>query len=201
MPAPLLVFGIAILALWAFTETEQERPRAKAKRRKRVSYRNKTYVIFDGDTDMWAYAYMKGWKTNENIDFNFHDAHDLQKVTDRASEETVKKALRERMATAKQVIVLIGENTKNLYKFVRWELELALEKNLPIVAVNLNDKRTMDAERCPPIIHDEYTVHVPFKMKIIQYALDNFPGEYANADKTAGGARHYNDSVYKSLGL
>jgi hypothetical protein len=30
-----------------------------------MSYRNKTYVIFDGDNDMWAYAYMKGWKANE----------------------------------------------------------------------------------------------------------------------------------------
>jgi len=29
-----------------------------------MSYRNKTYVIFDGDNDMWAYSYMKGWKAN-----------------------------------------------------------------------------------------------------------------------------------------
>ena len=27
-----------------------------------MSYRNKTYVIFDGDKDLWAYAYMLGWK-------------------------------------------------------------------------------------------------------------------------------------------
>jgi len=56
-----------------------------------MSYRNKTYVIFDGDNDMWAYAYMKGWKQNENIDFDFHDAHDLNVITDRASEESVKR--------------------------------------------------------------------------------------------------------------
>jgi len=47
---------------------------------------------------MWAYAYMKGWKKNEHIDFNFFDAHDLRSLTDRASEETVKHHLRERFA-------------------------------------------------------------------------------------------------------
>ena len=31
-----------------------------------MAYRNKTYVAFDGDNDMWAYAYMKGWKQNDS---------------------------------------------------------------------------------------------------------------------------------------
>lgn len=66
-----------------------------------MSYRNKTYVIFDGDNDMWAYAYMKGWKSNENVDFNFFDAHDIRRVTAQASEEAVKRTLRQRFANAK----------------------------------------------------------------------------------------------------
>ena len=32
-----------------------------------MSYRNQTYVIFDGDNDLWAYAYLKGWKQSEHI--------------------------------------------------------------------------------------------------------------------------------------
>ena len=78
-----------------------------------MSYRNKTYVIFDGDEDMWAYRYKRGWKANENIDFNFFDAHDLKPLTDRAGEDTVKRRLRERLGDTKQAIVLIGEKTKN----------------------------------------------------------------------------------------
>jgi len=166
-----------------------------------MSYRNKTYVIFDGDNDMWAYAYMKGWKENDNIDFNFYDAHDIRPLTDRASEETVKQRLRERMASAKQAIVLIGENTKNLFRFVRWEMELSLKKNIPIIAVNLNDKRRMDSDHCPSIIRDEYVVHISFKMKIIKYALDNFPTEYNDRDSEKKGDRYYKDEVYKELGL
>lgn len=166
-----------------------------------MSYKNKTYVIFDGDEDMWAYGFMKGWKNNDNIDFNFFDAHDLKPLTQNASEETIKKRLRERFSNAKQVIVLIGEKTKNLYRFVRWELDTALRLDLPIVAVNLNNERKMDPDRCPPIIRDTYTVHVSFKLKIIKYALDNFPSEFHKRNVNDGGNRIYNDSVYEGLGL
>ena len=166
-----------------------------------MSYRNKTYVIFDGDNDLWAYAFMKGWKENENIDFNFYDAHDIRPLTDRATEETIRERLRERMASAKQVIVLVGEQTKNLYKFVRWEIDLAMKKDLPIVVVNLNGKRGHDPDLCPTILKEHYAAHVAFKMKIIQYALDNFPDEYDKRDKSATGPRYYNDSIYTKLGL
>jgi len=166
-----------------------------------MSYRSKTYVIFDGDNDIWAYAYMKGWKQNEHIDFDFYDAHDLKPLTFSASDETVYARLRERMINTKQAVGLIGEKTKNLFKFVRWELELTLKKDIPLIAVNLNNKRQCADERCPAIIHDEYVVHVPFKAKILQYALDRFPTEHAARDGTQKGPRYYNDEIYRQLGL
>ncbi len=167
-----------------------------------MSYKNKTYVIFDGDTDMWSYSYMKGWKKNQNVDFNFHDAHDINRLTNQAqSEQYIKSKLTERFKSAKQVVVLIGEKTKNLYRYVRWELEVTQDLDLPIIAVNLNDKRRQDIDRVPPIIRDRYVVHVPFKMKIIKYALDNFPDEYHRRDRDVSGPRQYNDSVYKKLDL
>jgi len=166
-----------------------------------MSYRNKTYVIFDGDNDMWAYGYMKGWNQSDHIDFNFHDAHDLRPLTDRASEETIRGRLRERFSNSKQAIVLIGDKTRYLYKFVRWEIETVLDLDWPIIGVNLNGSRRYDLERCPPILRDRYVAHVPFKAKIIQFALDKFPGEYAKRDRSAGVNRHYDDTIYSQLGL
>jgi hypothetical protein len=78
----------------------------------RMSYRNKTYVIFDGDNDRWAYSYMNGWKSNEKMDFNFHDAHDIGPLTDRASDETIKTRLRDRFSNAKQGSFLLGRKRK-----------------------------------------------------------------------------------------
>lgn len=46
-----------------------------------MSYKDKTYVVFDGYNDKWAYARMKGWKASENIDFDFEDAHEVYSMT------------------------------------------------------------------------------------------------------------------------
>ena len=42
------------------------------------------------------------------------------------------------------VVLLVGPSTRHLYRFVRWELDVALELDLSIVAVNLNGKRFME---------------------------------------------------------
>lgn len=105
-----------------------------------MAYRNKTYVVFDGSKDIWAYRYMRGRQSLPTVDFDFYDAHDLgSELTPRASEETIKRCLRTRFSSAKVVVVLIGSSTRYKYRFVRWELDVALELDLPIVAVNLND--------------------------------------------------------------
>lgn len=167
-----------------------------------MSYRNKTYICFDADTDIWYYNAMKGWKENKKIDFNFHNAHDLNNLRDGSSEETIKRKLKERMKETKVLIVLIGENTKNLYRFVRWEQEIALEMDLPIIAVNLNKKRDLDPLLCPPIIRDKLAIHIPYGIKIIKYALDNWQEEH-NQHKKKGeiSAYHYIPKVYTDLGL
>lgn len=165
-----------------------------------MGHEDTTYVVFDGDNDYWAYARMKGWKVLENIDFDFNDAHDINRLRDTSSEETVKRKLRERFRNAGQIIVLIGEKTKNLYRYVRWELEVALNLDLPIIAVNLNGKRSIDYDFCPPIIRDEDVVHISFKMRIIKHALDNFPNYY-NTSEDELGSMYYRDEVYNDLGI
>lgn len=169
-----------------------------------MSYRDPTYVIFDGDEDNWAYRFMRGWKANENVEFDFRDAHDIGSMTSRAeNEDYVKRQLRDRMSKSSAVVLLVGEKTKNLYKYVRWELELALDLGFPIIVVNLNDKRRMDPERCPAIVRDACAVHIPFKMRAIKHALDNWTGEFRRLDTKAksAGARHYNDDTYRNMGL
>ncbi len=169
-----------------------------------MSYRNKTYVAFDGDNDIRYYRMMQAWKNNDNIDFNFYDAHDLNSARDTSTEESIKSQLRERMANAKQMILLVGENTKYLRKFVPWEIELARKKDIPIIVVNLNKNRTYDKNLCPSVIKDGiYTINVSFEMKIIKYALDYFPDIYDKKknDESYDHTYHYKDSVYEELGL
>lgn len=167
-----------------------------------MAYKNRTYVCFDGDNDIQYYNLMKAWKQNDNTGFNFYDAHDINNALDTSTEETIKGKLKERMNNSKVLVVLIGEHTKNLYKFVRWEIETAISMNLPIIAVNLNKLKKIDDNNCPPIIRDTLAVHIPFGAKIMQYALENWPdSHYSYMKDGKTGAYRYNDSVYQTLGI
>lgn len=164
--------------------------------------RDRIYTVFDGDSDIHYFYLMKAWTNNDNFDFEIKDAHDLNYAKDTSLEESIKAQLRTRLQGSKAMILLVGEKTKYLYKFVRWELEYALNNNLPIIAVNINGKRDRDIDRCPAIIRDELVVHVSFNHKIIKYALDNWPASYQRL-KASGekNARYYPDNIYKSLSL
>jgi len=160
-----------------------------------MSYRNKTYVCFDADTDVNYYNAMKGWRADKNMDFNFHNAHDLTNLGDESSEDMMKRKLKEIMNNTTALIVLIGENTKNSQNFAHWEQDIAIEMELPIIAVNLNGKTQRDMELCPSIIKDELAIHIPFSMKKIQYALDNWPSLHSlNKNDGKTGPYYYNES-------
>jgi len=161
-----------------------------------------TYVIFDGDKDRYAFAYMRGWKANDRVEFDFEDAHDIGVMTPRAQDESyVKSELRKRMQASQQVLVLVGESTKNLRKYVGWEIDLALKLALPIIVVNLNGKRVMDAEFCPVSLRTGYIAHIEYKRAIIKHALENFPNEFAGRNRAETTSRFYGDDIYRRLGI
>src|SRR5665213_2664692 len=110
-----------------------------------MAYRNKTYIAFDGDEDIRYYRLMTAWKAHDGFSLNFQDAHDLNTARDSSQEESIKRQLRERFANSKLLVVLIGEKTRLLTKFVKWEMEAALKLGLPIIGVNLNGSRARDA--------------------------------------------------------
>jgi len=123
---------------------------------------------------------MKGWKENEHVKFDFYNAHELNPIRV-FNEDNIKRNLRERLKNTKLMIVLIGEKTRYLYKYVRWEIERALEMDIPIVAVNLNKRNRIDLVRCPPILRGKPVVHIPYKKDCILYAMTHWIGYYQTA--------------------
>jgi len=167
-----------------------------------MAYTNKTYIAFDADSDIHYYRLMQAWKQNDNTNFNFYDAHDLTNLMPWSSEETIKASLQERLRSTKVFILLVGEKTKYLHKFVRWEIEQAIKRDLPIIVVNLNGARYKDEDLCPAILDDELAVHVSFNQKIIDKALNEWESihsAYKKEGKT--GPYRYNEETYKALGL
>jgi hypothetical protein len=143
-----------------------------------MAYRNKTYICFDADIDMNYYNLLKAWSANEKIELEFHNSHDLNTIMPWSSEDTIKRNLRERMKNTKLLVVLIGEKTKNLFKYVRWEIELALNMDMPIIAVNLNKVNGLDDLRCPPILKDKTVVHIPFTQEAMIHAMNHWDEQY-----------------------
>ncbi|MGP9816810.1 molecular chaperone Tir [Glutamicibacter sp. BW80] len=169
-----------------------------------MSYRNKTYVAFASE-DISSYRLVEAWRGNKNIDFNFFDAHDLFVARDTSRPETIKRNLRERMKNAKQIVLLGSAAAKKKggdgVSFLAYELQVALELNLPIVVSHLDGSRKGNSANYPkPLVEaDHYTISVSFQPKIIQYALDNYASTYSASTTT--GERIYNASVYTDLGL
>lgn len=168
-----------------------------------MGYRNKTYVAFDGDNDIHYYRLMTAWKQHDGMTFDFYNAHDLNRAYDSSMEESIKRQLRERLLSSKEFILLIGERTRYLTKFVLWEIEQAMSLSLPIICVNLNGLRQMDTNRCPPILQDKLAIHISFNAAIMEHALENWPSyhETYKRDSVKIMPYYFVSEIYGKVGL
>lgn len=169
-----------------------------------MSYRNKTYVAFASE-DIRMYRLMEAWRDNDNIDFDFYDAHDLFVALDTSQPDTIKRNLRERMKNAKQVVLLGSGNAKKKgsdgTSFLAHEVKVMMEFRLPVVVANLDGDRNIDRNFIPaPLLDaDYYTLSVSFQPAIIRFALDNYAPAFASSGKT--GPHYYKADVYTQLGI
>ena len=169
-----------------------------------MAYRNKIYVCFDADEDMDYYNLLKAWNKNENFDFLMYNAHELNNLRDGSKEQTIKRKLKERLDNSKLMIVLIGKNTKYLYKYVRWEIEQAIELDIPIIAVNIvkdsdgKYNRKLDDTNCPKILKETMALHVAFREKILSKAIEEWPSAYKDPKYLY---YYYEDYVYRTFGI
>ena len=151
----------------------------------------RTFIGFSS-TDIRYFRMMLAWKANTNIDFNFSSCQ-LQSAINSQIETYIKQLVRQRITMASKYALLIGQDTRYKYKYVRWEAEVAIEKGCTIIGVNLDGSRKMVQHTCPPIIRDIGTMFVPFSPKIVAHAI-------ANYKMHKDGNWEYKDSVYKQLG-
>ena len=116
----------------------------------------------------------------------------------------IKKQLAIRMANSKIFVLLLGEKTKYLTRFVKWEVEHAIRLGLPIIVVNLNGKRGIDSERMPKWLSGYLCVSCSFNSKILQYSLENWEKKHIEFIRKAEKKdKHYYwiNAVYSKLGL
>jgi hypothetical protein len=151
----------------------------------------RTFVGFSS-TDLHFYRLMQAWKAHDHIDFDFVDCQ-LQQQLFSEDETYIKRRCRERIHLAGTYVMLIGRDTRQKHKYVRWEAEVAIEKNCRLIGVNLDRTRGINDDLCPPILRNKGAVFVPFSSRILAHAIENYePEAYGNWD--------HSDSVYRRLG-
>lgn len=169
-----------------------------------MAYKNKTYVAFASE-NICSYRLMEAWRENQNIEFNFYDAHDLYISRDTSKPETIKRNLRERLKNAKQIVLLGSGDGKRKgddgVSFLAHEIEVIIEFKLPIVIANLDGDRRVNRNYIPNLLLNinYYTLSVSFQPKIISYALDNYADSFAAS--TNVGPYQYPEKTYLNLSL
>lgn len=167
-----------------------------------MPYRNKTFVSFASE-DIRFYRLMQAWRRNQNIEFDFHDAHDLNTARDTSRPDTIRTRLRERLANTKQVVLLVGDGTRAVAsrptRFLYYEVEIIRQLDLPVIFANLDGSRKVQKSRLPTALADKYTMSVSFGPATIGFALDDFAATYSTNRATRRGPHRYPFATYFML--
>jgi hypothetical protein len=128
----------------------------------------RTFVGFSS-SDITYYYLMCAWKAHDDIDFNFADFQ-LDDAIDSEDEQYIKRRCREKIVRSDTYVLLIGSDTYTKTTYVKWEVEVAMEKGCRLIGVNLNHCRFKDW-LCPYFFADKGAMFVPFSSRIVGEAL------------------------------
>lgn len=160
-----------------------------------MAYRNGVYVAFNGcgtkdptESDFRYYGLLQAWKKDKNKDFSFVDSHDkTYKVQDSSSISTLKSRLSERLRNSKSMLLILSERTNTEGSILPWEIEVCVEKEIPIIIAYTMCKEYLDhydvceymkyfPENLKDFIKEQkaVTVHIPFNREFVTLAIDCF---------------------------
>jgi hypothetical protein len=155
----------------------------------------RTFVGFSS-TDIGHYRLMCAWKEHEHIDFDFADFQ-LEQAIDSENESYIKRVCRDKIRQSGTYALLIGQDTSTKTTFVKWEVEVAIEKGCRLIGINLNNSRFSDS-LCPGFFADRDALFVPFSSRIVAKALE--PWKRRPRLTEPPGSWFFYDRVYTALG-
>jgi hypothetical protein len=182
-----------------------------------MAYRNGTYVAFHADgnnipgkTDIDYYYLLRAWSAHPDDDFTMVNSHEkAAAVRDSSSKETLRRSLHARLANSKNLILIIGETTKNDKDWVPFEIEQAVDKyKIPIVAAYVIWDKPIRAPKAlaaywPAALESRINnntaniIHIPFKKAAILDAI----GFSHNKLPAGRGLGIYDDAAYRTFGI
>ncbi len=182
-----------------------------------MAYRNGTYIAFHADgtnqpskSDIDYYYMMRAWTVNPDDDFTMINSHEkTSAVRDTSKKETLRARLLERLRNSKNMVLIIGETTKNDTDWIPFEIEQAIDRfRIPIIAAYTDYQRFLaPGELCPlwPTAlarridnKTAHVIHIPFKKAPLMAAISQFD---CNNYPKNGGLGYYSREAYQQWGL
>lgn len=182
-----------------------------------MAYRNGTYVAFHAEgtsvpinTDFKYYNLLKAWTEKTDDDFSMIDSHEKGgAVRDSSKKQTLELRLKERLRNSKNMILIIGDTTKNDRDWVPMEIEYAVDIcDIPIIAAYPGCEYILYPQGLstlwPKALKDRIengsasVIHIPFKKEPIKDAISQF--DHNNKPKDAG-LGFYSKEAYKAFGI
>lgn len=148
--------------------------------------RTKHYIAFNG-VDLHCFNLLKAWDKNNNLGFTFNDAHTLNSTHSSSKTESINNQLRERLRRSKNLLLIVGDETKNRNNNLNFELTYALKNKIPIIAVfkdykgnaRFSEIKKDLLSKLPAVIRNwdkdsKYVVLIPFKESAVTEASKRY---------------------------
>ncbi|WKV52158.1 TIR domain-containing protein [Dickeya fangzhongdai] len=186
-----------------------------------MAYRNGTYVAFHangtnipGESDISYYNLLKAWSGKGDDSFAFINSHDkVSAVRDSSKAETLRRSLNERLKNSRNMLLIIGDTTKDDDDWVPFEITKAVDSyKLPLIiaytkkVINGGIIRNPNAlsNYWPQVLKEKIeassvnAIHIPFLKNIINDAIGQFNHNNPPPGKGLG---IYSDDAYRSFGF
>ena len=182
-----------------------------------MAYRNGTYIAFhaegtnqQGKSDIDYYNLMKAWSAKTDDDFTMINSHEkTSAVRDTSKRETLRTRLFERLRNSKNMVLIIGETTKNDTDWVPFEITQAVDTyEIPIIAAYTDYCPVLEPAKFWPLwpkaladrINNKTAsvIHIPFKKAPLLDAI----GQFSHTKLPKGGSlSYYGRDTYQKWGL
>lgn len=158
-----------------------------------MAYRNGTYIAFHagGTTDPTAsdikyYRLLKAWHEHDDVEFRFVNSHEkASAVRDTSKKETLRRSLQLRLNNSRNMVLIVGETTRQDTDWVPFEIEYAVDTcRIPIIAAYPGyEVITAPSELSylwPSTLAARIrsaaarVIHVPFKQRLLNRAIRSF---------------------------
>ncbi len=182
-----------------------------------MAYRNGTYIAFHAnktteptESDIKYYNLLKAWKVQPDNEFAFIDSHDkTSAVRDSSKRATLETALKTRLNSSKNMVLVVGETTKEDTDWVPFEIRYAVDVcEIPIIAaypgrdyiINPSYLSNLWPGALVTRIENStaHVIHIPFKKEPLADAVFQF--SHSKYPK-GGGLGSYSEDTYKAWGL